>query len=228
MIECIVENKEDAIHAEKIGVNRLELVSAISVGGLTPSYGTIKNVLRSVEIPVQVMVRPHPYGFIYDTYDKEVMEEEIAMMAELGHQRIVIGALLENQKIDTDFFDRLFEKFPSLDVTFHRAFDEVNDQIEAYQTLTFYNRNVKRILTSGRKSSCSEGVRNLYSLVQLQQETNGPEILPGSGLNVENLQEIHETVQAKEYHFGRGVRINQSMEKGFNKKAIAEIKRILA
>ncbi|MCM3740585.1 copper homeostasis protein CutC [Oceanobacillus luteolus] len=227
MIECIVENKRDAIHAEKLGVNRLELVSAIAVGGLTPSHGTIKTVLKSVHIPVQVMVRPHPYGFVYDTYDKEVMLEEIAFLNKLGHHRIVIGALRDNHKIDTDFLDQLFKKFPEVDVTFHRAFDEVDDQMEAYETLTRYSRNVKRILTSGGEDNCSAGIINLSKLVQLQRETKGPEILPGSGLDVDNITEIHEAVQAKEYHFGRGVRSNKSFEKGFNKKTVDEIKRIL-
>ncbi|OZU87177.1 copper homeostasis protein CutC [Virgibacillus indicus] len=228
MIECIVENEKDAIAAEKLGASRLELVSAIQLGGLTPSFGTIKRTVEAVQIPVQIMVRPHNYGFIYNTHDKEAMKEDIALLYDMGHYRIVIGVLDQNKKIETNFLDDIFKEFPDLDVTFHRAFDEVEDQIEAYRTLVSYRNNIKRVLTSGGANSCMAGIESLRKLVQLQRKLNGPGILPGSGVKLENIKELHEAVQADEYHFGSGVRKYQSYEEGFDKEVVGVIKHLLS
>ncbi|MFD1449691.1 MULTISPECIES: copper homeostasis protein CutC [Oceanobacillus] len=227
MIECIVQNARDAKDAEKLGVTRLELVSAIELGGLTPTYGTFKSVIDSVQIPVQVMIRPHDYGFIYNQDDKEVMKKDISLLSEMRHNRIVIGALNENKTIDTAFLDDLFREFPKLNVTFHRAFDEVRDQTEAYQTLAAYRKNIKRILTSGGEDNCAAGVDSLRMLVQLQHKLQGPGILPGSGLNVDNIQTLHNTIQADEYHFGSGVRRKQSFEENIDRDKVDGIRNIL-
>lgn len=227
MIECIVQNAKDAIAAEKLGAARLELVSAIELGGLTPAYGTIKNVIDSVQLPVQVMIRPHSYGFVYSSDDKEVMKKDISLLNEMEHHRIVIGTLKENKTIDTDFLDELFEEFPQLDVTFHRAFDEVRDQTEAYHTLTAYRENIKRILTSGGADDCLEGKDSLRRLVHLQHKLQGPDILPGSGLKPDNIQILHDAIQAEEYHFGSGVRRDYSFEERIDKGKIEYIRNIL-
>lgn len=228
MIECIVENENDALLAEKLGASRLELVSAIQLGGLTPSYGTIKTTLKNVQIPVQVMIRPHDYGFIYSSTDKEAMKADIAALNDRGHYRIVIGALDTNKKIDTYFLDQIFKEFPDLNVTFHRAFDEVEDQLEAYRTLVPYRKNIKRILTSGGASSCSEGTLSLQKLMQLQHQLNGPNILPGSGVKLDNLRELDNAVGAAAYHFGSGVRKHQSFKEGFDKAVFESIKQVLS
>ncbi|WP_080871994.1 copper homeostasis protein CutC [Oceanobacillus timonensis] len=227
MIECIVQNAIDAKDAENLGVSRLELVSAIQLGGLTPAYETIQQVLDSVRLPVQIMIRPHDAGFIYTLEDKEIMKKDIYLLCERGHHRIVVGALTEKKTIDTVFLDDLFGEFPKLDVTFHRAFDEVRDLTEAYQTLVAYQKNIKRILTSGGTNGCVEGADSLHRLVQLQHTWQGPSILPGSGLNVNNIQDLHGAIQANEYHFGSGVRKGQSFEERVDKDIIKRIQHIL-
>ncbi|GIO22198.1 copper homeostasis protein CutC [Oceanobacillus sp. J11TS1] len=227
MIECIVQNAPDARDAERLGVTRLELLSAIELGGLTPSYGTVHHVINSVQIPVQVMIRPHPYGFMYRAEDKMTMKKDISLFYEMGHKRFVIGALTENKTIDIDFLADLFRDFPDLDVTFHRAFDEVRDQVEAYQALIPYRENIKRILTSGGAANCDQGKDALHTLVQMQYRLQGPSILPGSGLHVDNIKKLHTVIQAEEYHFGSGVRFNQTFDEGMDRDKIEVIRRIL-
>lgn len=174
--------------------------------------------MNSVEIPVQVMIRPHPYGFMYRAEDKLAMKKDISLLYEMGYKRIVIGALTENKTIDTVFLDDLFSDFSELDATFHRAFDETRNQIEAYRTLVPYRKNIKRILTSGGAADCTDGKDMLLELVQLQSKLQGPNILPGSGLNAENIATLHEVIQAKEYHFGSGVGIISHLKKGWIKE----------
>ncbi|WP_054860355.1 copper homeostasis protein CutC [Gracilibacillus sp. JCM 18860] len=51
MLEAIVQNLEDAIEAERVGIDRLELVSCIERDGLTPSLKTTKEIIEHVKIP---------------------------------------------------------------------------------------------------------------------------------------------------------------------------------
>jgi len=102
-IEFIVENKVDAIEAEKLGATRLELVSAISEGGLTPSYGTLKETVGSVSIPLNVVIRPYGYHYFYDENDMKVILEDINQYVSLGGDSIVFGALNKNKTIKNNY-----------------------------------------------------------------------------------------------------------------------------
>ncbi|WP_052345821.1 copper homeostasis protein CutC [Paucisalibacillus sp. EB02] len=222
IVELIVQDKEEAIQAEQLGAGRLELVSAMKEGGLTPSYGTIKQVLGSVQIPVQIMVRPHGYDFYYTEADFQVICDDIRMITELGGDRIVFGALHEDGTVNEEMLSEIIRLFPSIDITFHRAFDEVQSQEEAYHTLS-QHKNVRRILTSGGESTCEKGKEQLARLVKLSEEHPGPSIMPGSGLSPDNIAGIHQVVGAKQYHFGSAVRTAGSFANGFSQLAMERV-----
>ncbi|MFD2630008.1 copper homeostasis protein CutC [Oceanobacillus kapialis] len=223
-LELIIQNKREAIQAQELGADRVELVSAISEGGLTPSYGTIKQVLENVNIPVQIMVRPHSHHFFYTEEDFQVICEDIEAIRQLGGNRIVFGALNKDRTINEVMLSKLFHLFPALDMTFHRAFDEVASQLDAYTLLANYDRNVKRILTSGGEATCVKGLKQLIQLVDLSRDLQGPAIMPGSGLSLENIQEIKQATGAKQFHFGKAVRIEQSFAKGFSKEVVEKVR----
>ncbi|KGA97661.1 copper homeostasis protein CutC [Alkalihalobacillus alcalophilus ATCC 27647 = CGMCC 1.3604] len=222
-IEVIVQNDQEAMQAEQFGATRLELVSAISEGGLTPSYGSIKRVLSSVTIPVQVMIRPHAYHFNYSKTDRKIILEDIQALLNLGGKRIVFGALKDDKTIDTEFLEEIIALSSDLDITFHRAFDEVDNQQTAYEALANYSKQVKRILTSGGKINCEEGKSQLRALVNQSFTTDGPAIMPGSGLSSANIQELHQRIGAKQYHFGKAMRLNHSFAEGFDKQAFEQV-----
>ncbi|WBL14670.1 copper homeostasis protein CutC [Sutcliffiella sp. NC1] len=223
VLELIVQNKLEAMEAEKLGAHRLELVSAMKEGGLTPSYGTIKQVMESVKIPVQIMVRPHSYHFSYTKDEFNVICEDIHMITELGSNRIVFGAIHKDGTVNEEMLNEIIVKFPTINITFHRAFDEVVSQEAAYHTLLKYKQHVKRILTSGGESNCMKGKDKLAKLVKLSHEQDGPIIMPGSGLSPDNIAYIHETVGAEQYHFGSAVRIESSFANGFSKNAVDQV-----
>ncbi|CQR48284.1 Copper homeostasis protein CutC [Paraliobacillus sp. PM-2] len=225
-IEVIVQNAEDAKEAEVMGADRLELVSAISEGGLTPSYGTIKQVLQSVNIPVQVMIRPHSNHFYYNESDLAIILEDIKNVITLGGNRIVFGALNRDNTVNQQALNKIVEIAPQLDITFHRAFDEVVSQQDAYHTLTQY-KQVKRILTSGGAINCEQGKEELRQLVTLANQLKGPAILPGSGLDSMNISTLHSYIGATQYHFGKAVRNQGSFAEGFNHDVFTNIKHIL-
>lgn len=72
-VPCI----DDALRAEENGANRLELITAVTEGGLTPGIGLIRQVVGAVQIPVHVMVRLHSRSFVYSKLDLETMIAEI-------------------------------------------------------------------------------------------------------------------------------------------------------
>ncbi|MBY7141582.1 copper homeostasis protein CutC [Virgibacillus sp. NKC19-3] len=227
IVEVIVQNQTEAIQAEKLGADRLELVSAISEGGLTPSYGTIKQVLPSVSIPVQVMIRPHSKHFSYDKNDFAMMQDDIKAVLELGGTGIVFGALSEDGTVDEYKLKEVIALAPEMDMTFHRAFDEITDQKAAYRTLMRYSDHVKRILTSGGAPNAQAGMKALHELVKLARNTEGPEILPGGGLSLDNIKSVHQIVGAKQYHFGKAVRMHHSFANMFDPEKMNAISKIL-
>ncbi len=228
LLEIIVQDAVDARMAEEHGANRIELVTAMTEGGLTPSYGIIKDVVQAVSIPVHVMIRPHGYSFTYSEDDKHVILEDINVCKELGATGIVFGSLTESGEIDEAFLEKVIEAADGMKITFHRAIDEAKDIIEAYKTLQKYSDSIQTVLTSGGAPKALEGVENLKTMLELANEKPSPVVMPGSGLSHNNIVELHEKVHATEYHFGSAVRINGKFSEPINGNTIKTIKELLS
>lgn len=222
-LEIITLNETDTLQVERLGATRVELVSAIQEGGLTPSYGTIKTVLNKANIPVQIMIRPHSYRFVYNETDWQIMKEDLLAIKSLGGNRIVFGALSLDGYIDERLLYKVIECVPDFDITFHRAFDDALSQVEAYHILNKYKHHVKRILTSGGKPKAIDGIDNLRQLIQLSKQLNGPKILVGSGVKPSNLKILHNELQATEYHIGSGVRLHQDFSKALDASKMKQV-----
>ena len=206
ILEVIATSIKDAIVAAENGADRIELVSGIAEGGLTPSYGLIKGVVNTIDIPVNVMIRPHSLSFCYNKEDLTTMIEDIKVVRKLGAKGIVLGSLKRDSTIDTTALSQLLSVAGELDVTFHRAFDEVNDQEEALTTL-FGFPQVNRILTSGGRQNVLDATNQINKLVGLTSNKSC-NIIAGSGLTIDNLKEFIDKTTVKEIHFGSGVRFN--------------------
>lgn len=224
MLEAIVQNLEDAIEAERVGIDRLELVSCIERDGLTPSLKTTKEIIEHVKIPVQVMIRSHAQGFCYSESDVKDMMQSIEQLKSVGANRFVIGGLTAERTIDVQLLDKIITEYPTIEITFHRAFDHAIDVKQAYLTLIPYKKHIKRILTSGGAPNCLAGVNMLLELVLLSERKNGPLIMPGAGITSDNFASIHKKVQATEYHFGKGVRLMESFDNTLDRERITRIK----
>lgn len=224
IVEVIATSVTDAIKAEKGGADRLELVSAISEGGLTPSYGLMKEVLKAVDIPVYVMIRPHSNSFIYAEYDVKTMIEDIHAAKQLGASGIVTGALDERGKIDEEFLHIVTKQADGLGITFHRAFDEVTDQLEALAILKTFPQ-IQRVLTSGGQGEAIDALKRYCTLVK-QTETSHLSIMAGAGLSAGMLESFLKETEVSEIHFGRGVRENHDYRFPIDEHKIQEIKQI--
>ncbi|WP_280769710.1 copper homeostasis protein CutC [Salipaludibacillus daqingensis] len=226
-LEIIVQNEKDALEAEKFGADQLELVSAIDEGGLTPSYGTIKRVVKSVDIPVMVMIRPHSYSFHYTDLEALAIIEDVQMIRNIGAAGIVFGALTKDNTIDRKLLRSVIDAAGEMDITFHRAFDHVDNVKAAYRTLCDYSNHVTRILTSGGKDEVQRGLSTLQSLMSLQKQLSGPVIMPGGGLNEGNIERIHKELFAEEYHIGSAMRINRKYSERLDDKKMHNLRLLI-
>lgn len=205
MLEIIGMTVEDAKIIEACGADRIELVSALTEGGVTPSFGLIERVINSVEIPVNVMIRHHSNSFIYSEEDINIMLKDIEIVKSLGANGIVLGLLNDNKKIDEINLKKLLNKSKNLDVTFHKAIDETNP-VESMKVLNNYEQ-ITNVLTSGGIGNI---LNNLDTINEMSKLSNNINILLGGGLKFDNIKEIKEKVTSGHYHFGTAVRVNKN------------------
>lgn len=203
-LEVIATNLTDAILAEQGGADRIELVTGMLEGGLTPGPGVIREAVSRLNIPVHVMVRPHSQSFVYDKHDLCTMKEDIAYIQACGAAGIVVGALTGDGQVDTAALEFLLQGTEGLNVTFHRAFDEIEDQLSALEVLSGYPQ-VNRILTSGGPLPAPKSAPQIKRLVEASRGT-GITILAGYGLSVPVLQEFIGETGVQEFHFGSALR----------------------
>ncbi len=209
LIEFIAVTVEDAKLIEKSGADRIELVSGLTEGGITPSYGLIEKVVKSVTIPVNVMVRPHGQSFCYSEDDIEIMKNDIRVIRTLGANGVVLGMLDKQGNVDFRQLEELLTDIGSMEVTFHRAIDSSNNLIEAAGKLDRY-KEIKTILTSGGHGDWQTRLETLRKMKEICKET---EILIGSGLTKDNIREVDEQVGTNCYHFGTAIRENHNILK---------------
>lgn len=222
ILEVIATSLEDAVVTEQAGADRIELCSALSEDGLTPSLGLIKAVVEGVKIPVNVIVRPHNRGFYYTADDLAVMLTDIGYIKRIGAAGIVVGALTQDNKVDTQAISLLLKEAEGLDVTFHRAFDFVDDQFAALETIAGFAQ-INRILTSGGQAPAPESAEKLKKLVE-KCEDKSIQILVGNGVTPESLSSLVEETGVKEVHLGSGVRVNRSFMHPVDAEIVAAVK----
>ena len=206
MIEIIGTTIEDVRRIEEGGADRIELVSALSEGGLTPSYSLIERVVQNVKIPVNVMIRPHGKSFIYTDEEIELMEEDIIIAKELNANGVVFGVLNINNEICIPSLEKLLKACDGIDVTFHRAIDELSNQVRGIEVLATYGQ-IKNVLTSGGKGNILGNIPVIKNMVEKAKHIN---VIAGGGLDLHNIKEIMIKTKAPQYHFGTAVRNDKS------------------
>ena len=205
LLEVIATTVADARLAAQAGADRLELITAMGEGGLTPSLGLIEAVVETVSIPVNVIVRPHSRSFVYDADDHAVMLRDVRAVKAAGANGVVIGMLNARGEIDREQLARAIDAAEGLAITFHRAFDEVRDQRRALDVLLRFDA-VTNVLTSGGKPSVLDAEATIRDLVR---EASGSHctVLAGAGLTVDAVAGFVNRTQVQAVHFGSGVRV---------------------
>lgn len=188
IIEICANSFGSAKAAQDAGAHRIELCTELSVGGLTPSHGLVEKAITELDIPVHVLIRPRSGNFTYSKEEFDVMLRDIAFCKKMGCAGIVSGVLTLDNKIDFDKTEQLINASEGIEFTFHRAFDWVENPLKELQKLI--DLKVNRLLSSGQKPTAIEGISLLK---KFKDYSKGKiEIMPGSGVNIENVLEFKE------------------------------------
>jgi len=196
IIEVCVDTVDGGIEALDIGADRLELCSALGLGGLTPSLGSFIMLEEKYPGKTHVLIRPRMGNFIYNKVEKSNIESDCSLFAEYGCKELVIRALLENNSPDYEFLNKIVNLHPSINFTFHRALDELQDPDQHLHQLA--EMGFRRILTSGGHNTALEGINNIATW----QSKFGHliEIMAGGGIAEHNIEEIFEISQINAAH----------------------------
>ncbi len=188
VVEIVCCSVKDCVLATQAGADRIELCSAIELGGLTPSLGLLSESQTAVSKPIMVMLRPRPGGFGYSATEFNTMVADIEAFstANKGQIGFVFGLLQPDGTIDRPWCKQLLGMAEEKDTVFHRAFDQVPSQSEALEILI--DLGFTRILTSGHATSAVEGVDTIKRLID--QADGRIEIMPGGGVRSSNVAQI--------------------------------------
>jgi len=201
-LEICVDNVESAIEVQVAGANRIELCDNLLEGGTTPSMGTIISARNNLDIDINVIIRPRGGDFLYTDLEYDIMRRDIEICGENGVNGIVIGILRNDGAIDLERTAKLVELAIPMSVTFHRAFDMCADPIQGLEDII--SAGASRLLTSGLKDNAIDGAEMIARLIL--QARNRIIVMPGSGLNINNIASVAKLTSAKEFHLtGRKV-----------------------
>jgi len=195
-LEIIGFNIESCITAQEAGANRIELCDNPQEGGTTPSYGFIKAARNKLLIELYAMIRPRGGDFLYSDEEYEIMKADIEMCKHLGCDGIVTGILNKDGNVDKQRTAALVGYAYPLGVTFHRAFDRVDDPFSAIEDVI--DAGCERILTSGLRPKAIDGIQTIKELIDRNEDRII--IMPGSGVNSENIIHIAKSTGATEFH----------------------------
>ena len=198
-IEVCASSVQDCLIAQNEGADRIELISASYLGGLTPTTTVLDMAIENgVKIPIMAMVRPRGGGFCYSEIEKEQMFREARELLKHGAKGIVFGFLNEDRKIEWDETRKMIELCKSYEAesVFHRAFD-CSDEPE-YNIQRLVELGCTRVLTSGLGANVEKGAE----LLKLLQEKFGDriEILAGAGISTENIESIIKKTEVTQVH----------------------------
>lgn len=181
-LEICCYNADCAVRAANAGADRIELCSAPAEGGLTVSVGVLEEVASRLTLPVFPIVRPRGGDFCYSEREFRIIKSDICRIREMGFPGLVTGFLDAEGHIDLKRLAQVMALCGDMQVTFHRAFDLCCHPLQALEELTA--AGVSRILTSGQQENAENG---LALLSELQQRSQGPVIMAGSGVRLSNL-----------------------------------------
>ena len=207
LLEVIACSVADAVEAQEGGAGRLEIVSDLSRGGLTPSLELVQQIIAIVSIPVRVMLRESES---YEVANEDEVDRLCEVAREFSRLRIdgLVLGFLKDERIDVDLTQKLLACAPNLKATFHHAFESAIP----FKAIAEIKRisQVDRILAHGGNEDSSVKIDRLA----MYQEMVRPEveIIAGGGLDVEKIKAINSMTSIREFHVGRAARADGAVD----------------
>ena len=196
LLEIAANSVASALAAQEGGADRVELCSALELGGLTPSSAQIAIVRERLRIPLHVLVRPRAGDFVYNDEEFETMLGDVETCRSLGCDGVVVGILDENGHVDMARCRELVGAAQGMGVTFHRAIDVSRDPLLALEDVIALGCD--RVLSSGARASAHDGAALLLAMVLRARDRIV--VMPGAGLDATNIARVRELTGACEFH----------------------------
>ncbi len=214
-VEICANSAQSCVEAHRGGANRVELCAGIPEGGTTPSIGETLAAIgatKDTDLRLHAIIRPRGGDFLYSELEITAMVHDIQHLGQLPIHGLVFGCLNSDGTIDMATNARLVAAAravnPALSLTFHRAFDMCLDPHKALEELV--GLGFDRVLTSGQAATAPQGARLLKELVQ--KAAGRIIIMPGCGVNEQNIGQLAVDTRAVEFHFSARHTINSKME----------------
>jgi copper homeostasis protein len=205
-----VDSVESAVAAAKGGAERIELCSALSEGGITPSAGLIGAVRDAIGIQLFVIIRPRGGNFVYSDRELEVMRADIREVKARKVDGVVLGILTSDNTVDVRRTSELIQLARPLQVTFHRAFDVCPDMERALEDVIACGAD--RLLTSGGKS---DAVKGLSAIAALQRKAEDRiRIMAGGGIRISNVRHVAVRTGIHEIHTSLSTQVRSTAYDG--------------
>lgn len=195
-LEICCDSAGSAVLAMNAGADRIELCDNLAEGGTTPSYGSILVARDKLKIGLHVLIRPRSGDFLYNESEMDIIMNDIELCRRTGVDGIVTGVLNPDGGIDTKKTSELIKSAGNMSVTFHRAFDLCSDPVKGLEDII--ECGASRLLTSGQQNKAVEGTGLISQLVK--QAHDRITIMPGSGLDDRNIEQVAKLTGAREFH----------------------------
>jgi len=219
ILEVIVMSAADAVAAERGGADRLEVVSAIEVGGLTPTLDVFKAIRAATRLPLRVMLRPNG-GYGIGAAELTALCVEAALLRQAGAESFVCGFLTGAGAIDRAAMDAVLAAIGPCPWTFHRAFDHATSTQAAWATVAELGADL--ILSSGTATDLPAGLPALCARAGWQ--TDALRWLVGGGLTLEQIPSFRAAGIAQ-FHAGRAVRVGGRWDEPIDEEAVRVMRR---
>lgn len=197
ILEISVDSLASARAAIAGGADRLELCSALPVGGLTPFAELLQQIRAESDIAVRCLIRPRAGDFLYSPEETALMAMQIRTLSRAGADGFVFGSLNAQGFLDGEAMKPLLDAAEGKGLTLHRCIDVSADLEQTY--LDAKELGFDTVLTSGGKSNCVDGMDAIGKLLRLQVTEGGPAVMPGAGINagvISRFLEVYPGIQA--------------------------------
>ena len=211
ILEVCVDSLASARAAIAGGADRLELCSALAVGGLTPYQALLKQIRMESDIPVRCLMRPRAGDFLYSPEEIQMMAMQVRSLREAGASGFVVGCLTAAGDLDGEAMKPILEACQGSKMTLHRCIDVSRDPLETYMTAA--SLGIDTVLTSGGAGSCWSGRETIREMLRLRDQAGGPEVLIGAGVKAAVISEfLREIPGARAFHMSGKTEVESGME----------------